>query len=246
MTSQFKLIIEKIKTDKNVQVAVASIAAATVLVIGGTSYYLSRSEAQNQSKDPRQTYRRVASIRSNRYEKTRKVDSDLKIDDKLVELLNSALSSSDTSRDKTSAISAKSSEIRNNLDSSQSTRSSQSDDSSVAQTVASESRHDSSIQLVGSAASAESNKPTESIEASESIDSSKSIESTESRAKKENEAKDKLKSRIFKTRSGKKKSRSDDQIDLNDGQKRIERTEKVSSDSWNDEDVVEDINLARR
>ena len=86
----------------------------------------------------------------------------------------------------------------------------------------------------------------ESIEASESIESSKSIESTESRAKKENEAKDKLKSRIFKTRSGEKKSRSDDQIDLNDGQKRIERTEKVSSDSWNDEDVVEDINLAKR
>ena len=245
MTSQFKLIIEKIKTDKNVRVAVASIAAATVLVIGETTYYLSRSESQNQSKDLRQTYRRAASIRSNSYEKTRKVDSDLKIDDKLVESLNSALSSSDTSRDKNSTSSVKSSETRDNLDSSQSTRSSQSEDSS-AQTVASESRHDSSIQLVGSAASAESNKPTESIEASESIESSKPIESTGSRAKKETESKDKLKSRIFKTRSGKKKSRSDDQIDWNDGQKRIERTEKVSSDSWNDEDVVEDINLARR
>lgn len=241
MTSQFKLIIEKIKTDKNVRVAVASIAAATVLVIGGTTYYLSRSEAQNQSKDQRQTYLRAASIKSNRYEKTRKVDSDLKIDDKLVESLNSALSSSDTSRDKTSDSSVKSSETRNDQDSSQSTRSSQSDNSSVYQTVSSESRHDNSTQPVGSSA------PTESTGSIESVEPTKPVESTESSVKKVSETnKDKLKSRIFKTRSDKKRSRSEDQIDWNDGQKRIEKTEKVSSDSWNDEDVVEEINLARR
>ena len=223
MTSQFNSIIEKIKTDKNVQVAVASIAAASVLVIGGTTYYL------NQSQPTNETYKKVASIGRERYEKIRKdKESDLKIDDKLVDSINSVTSSTSSNR---------LSEQKNSSDSSNQTHSSSDSfrsevSSSVTPTLTSEST--STSESVES-----SNQYEESSNLSKTEDSNdRSVSNADQSSKKDNN----LKKKEFSSRYiHKRNRRSTDQSDWNDGQPEKRRSDLVSGDNWNDEDVVEEI-----
>ena len=223
MTNQFNSIIEKIKTDKNVQVAVASIAAASVLVIGGTTYYL------NQSQPTNETYKKVASIGRERYEKIRKdKESDLKIDDKLVDSINSATSSTSSNR---------LSEQKNSSDSSNQTHSSSDSfrsevSSSVTPTLTSEST--STSESVES-----SNQYEESSNLSKTEDSNdRSVSNADQSSKKDNN----LKKKEFSSRYiHKRNRRSTDQSDWNDGQPEKRRSDLVSGDNWNDEDVVEEI-----
>lgn len=221
MTSQFKSIIEKIKTDKNVQVAVASIAAATVLVISGTMYYVS----QTQQQTGEQTYKKAASIGSEKYEKVRKdEESDTKIDDKLVESISSTTSSpsSNSSNSNTSTNSSSSSSrtssssnsqsVTQNNQSSQSTQSAQSNDSSSAADTTSANTEDNRKE--------DSSRKTESKSKSESVKKSPSRRSSRSK-------------------------RSADQSDWDENQSETRKSEEVSGDNWNDEDSVEELNLQR-
>lgn len=224
MTSQFKSIIEKIKTDKNVQVAVASIAAATVLVIGGTMYYVS----QTQQQTGEQTYKKAASIGSEKYEKVRKdEESDTKIDDKLVESISSTTSSS-------SSNSSNSSNSNNstNSSSSSSRTSSSSNSQSVTQT----------------------NQSSQSTQSTQSNDSSSTAETTsantEDNRKEDSSRKTESKSKsesVKKSSSGRssRSKRSADQSDWDENQSETRKSEEVSGDNWNDEDSVEELNLQR-
>lgn len=218
MTSQFKSIIEKIKTDKNVQVAVASIAAATVLVICVTTYYISQTHSQTE----RQTYKKVASVISEKYEKVRKDDtSETKIDDKLVESISSATANSSSS---SSSNAASSSDSSNSLSLSSShsqsnTQPTQSNDVS------------SNVQAVASNSEANNEEKTESDNAKE--DSSKKKES---------------KRKVVEISSNRRNSRYKrfaDQSDWDDSKPEIRKSEEVSVDNWNDEDSVEELNLHR-
>ena len=224
MTSQFKSIIEKIKTDKNVQVAVASIAAATVLVIGGTMYYVSQTHHQTGE----QTYKKAASIGSEKYEKVRKdEESDTKIDDKLVESISSTTSSS-------SSNSSNSSNSNNstNSSSSSSRTSSSSNSQSVTQTNQSSQSsqstqsNDSSSTAETTSANTEDNRKEDSSRKTESKSKSESVKKSSSR-----------RSSRFK--------RSADQSDWDENQSETRKSEEVSGDNWNDEDSVEELNLQR-
>lgn len=218
MTSQFKSIIEKIKTDKNVQVAVASIAAATVLVIGGTMYYVSQTHHQTGE----QTYKKAASIGSEKYEKVRKdEESDTKIDDKLVESISST----------TSSPSGNSSNSNNSTNSSSSSSgtSSSSNSQSVTQTNQSSQStqsNDSSSAAETTSANAEDNRKEDSSGKTESKSKSESVKKSSSR------------------RSSRSK-RSTDQSDWDENQSETRKSEEVSGDNWNDEDSVEELNLQR-
>ncbi len=227
MTSQFKSIIEKIKTDKNVQVAVASIAAATVLVIGGTIYYIS----QTQSQIADQTYKTVTSVGSKKYEKVRNDDaSDVKLDDKLVESISSANSSysstavnprasNDSSLSFTnSAQSNQSTNSTNSTQSTQSNQSTRSDDSSRFQEVSSNSKEDYKDRVESD---------------SEKKDSSKT-KGSETKVPE-----------IYSNRKNSKSKRSTDQSDWESGDTERVKSEEVFSDNWNDEDSVEELNLHR-
>ena len=224
MTSQFKSIIEKIKTDKNVQVAVASIAAATVLVIGGTMYYVSQTHHQTGE----QTYKKAASIESEKYEKVRKdEESDTKIDDKLVESISSTTSSS-------SSNSSNSSNSTNSSSSSSGTSSS-SNSQSVTQTNQSSQStqsNDSSSAAETTSANTEDNRKEDSSRKTESKSKSKSKSKSES---------------VKKSSSGKssRSKRSADQSDWDENQSETRKSEEVSGDNWNDEDSVEELNLQR-
>lgn len=218
MTSQFKSIIEKIKTDKNVQVAVASIAAATVLVIGGTMYYVS----QTQQQTGEQTYKKAASIGSEKYEKVRKdEESDTKIDDKLVESISPTTSSS--------SINSSNSNNSTNSSSSSSGTSSSSNSQSVTQTNQSSQStqsNDSSSAAETTSANAEDNRKEDSSRKTESKSKSESVKKSSSR------------------RSSRSK-RSADQSDWDENQSETRKSEEVSGDNWNDEDSVEELNLQR-
>lgn len=218
MTSQFKLIIEKIKTDKNVQVAVASIAAATVLVIGGTMYYVS----QTQQQTGEQTYKKAASIGSEKYEKVRKdEESDTKIDDKLVESISSTTSSpsSNSSNSNTSTNSSSSSSGTSSSSNSQSvTQTNQSSQSTQS--------NDSSSAAETTSANTEDNRKEDSSRKTESKSKSESVKKSSSR------------------RSSRSK-RSADQSDWDENQSETRKSEEVSGDNWNDEDSVEELNLQR-
>lgn len=213
MTSQFKSIIEKIKTDKNVQVAVASIAAATVLVIDGTTYYFSQTYSQSSS----QIYKRVTSVGSKKYEKVRDNDaSDVKLDDKLVESISStnSRSSSTVVNSNSSNDSSSSSE---STQSTQSTKSDRSDDSNV-QEVSSDSKEDYKDHVESDRRKKDSSKTKES--------ETKVLE-------------------IYSNRKNSKSKRSTDQSDWGDGETERTKSEEVSSDNWNDEDSIEELNLHR-
>lgn len=213
MISQFKSIIEKIKTDKNVQVAVASIAAATVLVIGGTTYYFSQTYSQSSS----QIYKRVTSVGSKKYEKVRDNDaSDVKLDDKLVESISSTNSrlSSTVVNSNSSNDSSSSSE---STQSTQSTKSDRSDDSNV-QEVSSDSKEDYKDRVESDSRKKDSSKTKES--------ETKVLE-------------------IYSNRKNSKSKRSTDQSDWGDGETERTKSEEVSSDNWNDEDSIEELNLHR-
>lgn len=218
MTSQFKSIIEKIKTDKNVQVAVASIAAATVLVIGGTMYYVSQTHHQTDE----QTYKKAASIGSEKYEKVRKdEESDTKIDDKLVESISSTTSSS-------SSNSSNSNNSTNSSFSSSGTSSS-SNSQSVTQTNQSSQStqsNDSSSAAETTSANTEDNRKEDSSRKTESKSKSESVKKSSS------------------GRSSRSK-RSADQSDWDENQSETRKSEEVSGDNWNDEDSVEELNLQR-
>lgn len=223
MTSQFKSIIEKIKTDKNVQVAVASIAAATVLVIGGTMYYVSQTHHQTDE----QTYKKAASIGSEKYEKVRKdEESDTKIDDKLVESISSTTSSSSSN--------SSNSNNSTNSSSSSSGTSSSSNSQSVTRT----------------------NQSSQSSQSTQSNDSSSAAETTSANTEdnrkedssRKTESKSKSKSESVKKSSSRKSSRSKrsaDQSDWDENQSETRKSEEVSGDNWNDEDSVEELNLQR-
>lgn len=218
MTSQFKSIIEKIKTDKNVQVAVASIAAATVLVIGGTMYYVSQTHHQTDE----QTYKKAASIGSEKYEKVRKdEESDTKIDDKLVESISSTTSSS----------SSNSSNSNNSTNSSSS--SSRTSSSSNSQSVTQTNQSSQSTQSNDSSSAAETTSAN--TEDNRKEDSSRK---TESKSKSES---------VKKSSSGRssRSKRSADQSDWDENQSETRKSEEVSGDNWNDEDSVEELNLQR-
>lgn len=220
MTSQFKSIIEKIKTDKNVQVAVASIAAATVLVIGGTMYYVSQTHHQTGE----QTYKKAASIGSEKYEKVRKdEESDTKIDDKLVESISST----------TSSPSGNSSNSNNSTNSSSS--SSGTSSSSNSQNVTQTNQSSQSTQSNDSSSAAETTSAN--TEDNRKEDSSRK---TESKSKSKSESVKKSSSR----RSSRSK-RSADQSDWDENQSETRKSEEVSGDNWNDEDSVEELNLQR-
>lgn len=218
MTSQFKSIIEKIKTDKNVQVAVASIAAATVLVIGGTMYYVS----QTHHKTGEQTYKKAASIGSEKYEKVRKdEESDTKIDDKLVESISSTTSSSSSN--------SSNSNNSTNSSSSSSGTSSSSNSQSVTQTNQSSQStqsNDSSSAAETTSANTEDNRKEDSSRKTESKSKSESVKKSSS------------------GRSSRSK-RSADQSDWDENQSETRKSEEVSGDNWNDEDSVEELNLQR-
>ena len=220
MTSQFKSIIEKIKTDKNVQVAVASIAAATVLVIGGTMYYVSQTHHQTDE----QTYNKAASIGSEKYEKVRKdEESDTKIDDKLVESISSTTSSSSSN--------SSNSNNSTNSSSSSSGTSSSSNSQSVTQTnqsTQSTQSNDSSSAAETTSANTEDNRKEDSSR------------KTESKSKSKSES-------VKKSSSGKssRSKRSADQSDWDENQSETRKSEEVSGDNWNDEDSVEELNLQR-
>lgn len=221
MTSQFKSIIEKIKTDKNVQVAVASIAAATVLVIGGTMYYVS----QTQQQTGEQTYKKSASIGSEKYEKVRKdEESDTKIDDKLVESISPTTSSS-------SINSSNSSNSNNSTNSSSS--SSGTSSSSNSQNVTQTNQSSQSTQSNDSSSTAETTSAN--TEDNRKEDSSRK---TESKSKSES---------VKKSSSGRssRSKRSADQSDWDENQSETRKSEEVSGDNWNDEDSVEELNLQR-
>lgn len=221
MTSQFKSIIEKIKTDKNVQVAVASIAAATVLVIGGTMYYVSQTHHQTGE----QTYKKAASIGSEKYEKVRKdEESDTKIDDKLVESISSTTSSS-------SSNSSNSSNSNNSTNSSSS--SSRTSSSSNSQSVTQTNQSSQSTQSNDSSSTAETTSAN--TEDNRKEDSSRK---TESKSKSES---------VKKSSSGRssRSKRSADQSDWDENQSETRKSEEVSGDNWNDEDSVEELNLQR-
>ena len=223
MTSQFKSIIEKIKTDKNVQVAVASIAAATVLVIGGTMYYVS----QTQQQTGEQTYKKAASIGSEKYEKVRKdEESDTKIDDKLVESISPTTSSS-------SINSSNSSNSNNSTNSSSS--SSGTSSSFNSQNVTQTNQSSQSTQSNDSSSAAETTSAN--TEDNRKEDSSRK---TESKSKSKSESVKKSSSR----RSSRSK-RSADQSDWDENQSETRKSEEVSGDNWNDEDSVEELNLQR-
>lgn len=220
MTSQFKSIIEKIKTDKNVQVAVASIAAATVLVIGGTTYYISQTHSQTEG----QTYKKVASVGSEKYEKVRKDDaSDVKIDDKLVESISPATSSASNASGTSSSS--------NNSSSS----SSSSSNSSNSQTTATQSN--------------QSNDTSSDVRATSVNSEDDSKETTESDIRKEDSSKKKeSKTKVVEISSNRRNvrsKRSEDQSDWDDGKPERRKSEEVSGDNWNDEDSVEELNLHR-
>lgn len=220
MTSQFKSIIEKIKTDKNVQVAVASIAAATVLVIGGTMYYVSQTHHQTDE----QTYKKAASIGSEKYEKVRKdEESDTKIDDKLVESISSTTSSSSsnssnsnnsTNSSSSSSGTSSSSNSQSVTQSSQSTQSTQSNDSSSAAETTSANTEDNRKEDSSRKTESKSKSKSESVKKSSSVKSSRS-------------------------------KRSADQSDCDENQSETRKSEEVSGDNWNDEDSVEELNLQR-
>lgn len=218
MTSQFKSIIEKIKTDKNVQVAVASIAAATVLVIGGTMYYVSHTHHQTGE----QTYKKAASIGSEKYEKVRKdEESDTKIDDKLVESISSTTSSSSSN--------SSNSNNSTNSSSSSSGTSSSSNSQSVTQTNQSSQStqsNDSSSAAETTSANTEDNRKEDSSRKTESKSKSGSVKKSSS------------------GRSSRSK-RSADQSDWDENQSETRKSEEVSGDNWNDEDSVEELNLQR-
>lgn len=218
MTSQFKSIIEKIKTDKNVQVAVASIAAATVLVIGGTMYYVSQTHQQSGE----QTYKKAASIGSEKYEKVRKdEESDTKIDDKLVESISSTTSSpsSNSSNSNTSTNSSSSSSGTSSSSNSQSvTQTNQSSQSTQS--------NDSSSAAETTSANTEDDRKEDSSRKTESKSKSESVKKSSSR------------------RSSRSK-RSADQSDWDENQSETRKSEEVSGDNWNDEDSVEELNLQR-
>ena len=228
MTSQFNSIIEKIKTDKNVQVAVASIAAATVLVISGTTYYISQSHSQATD----QTYKKVVSIgseKSERYEKLRKDDAfDTRIDDKLLESISSATSSSSNSSSIDSSSTVDSSSFRSNSSLTQSNQESQSSSSSEVQTISSDTRQETSERSNDQSETSES--PTTSVE-------------KENPSKKE-ASKPKVLERRSTKRSVRSK-RSTDQSDWNNGQNETKKPDTVTGDNWNDEDVIEEINTDR-
>ena len=217
MTSQFKSIIEKIKTDKNVQVAVASIAAATVLVIGGTIYYIS----QTQSQTADQTYKTVTSVGSKKkYEKVRNDDtSDVKLDDKLVESISYANSKSSSTavNSNSSDGSSSSSESTQSTQSTQFNKSDRSDDSNV-QEVSSDSKEDYKDHVESDSEKKDSSKTKES--------ETKVLE-------------------IYSNRKNSKSKRSTDQSDWGDGETEKTKSEEVSSDNWNDEDSIEELNLHR-
>lgn len=221
MTSQFKSIIEKIKTDKNVQVAVASIAAATVLVIGGTMYYVSQTHHQTDE----QTYKKAASIGSEKYEKVRKdEESDTKIDDKLVESISSTTSSSsgNSSNSNNSTNSSSSSSRTSSSSNSQSvTQTNQSSQSSQ-----STRSNDSSSTAETTSANTEDNRKEDSSRKTESKSKSESVKKSSS------------------GRSSRSK-RSADQSDWDENQSETRKSEEVSGDNWNDEDSVEELNLQR-
>lgn len=227
MTSQFKSIIEKIKTDKNVQVAVASIAAATVLVIGGTIYYIS----QTQSQIADQTYKTVTSVGSKKYEKVRNDDaSDVKLDDKLVESISSANSSYSST-----AVNPRAS-----------------NDSSLSFTNSAQSNQ--SINSTNSTQSTQSNQSTRSDDSSRFQEvSSNSKEDYKDRVESDSEKKDSSKTKgsetkvpeIYSNRKNSKSKRSTDQSDWESGDTERVKSEEVSSDNWNDEDSVEELNLHR-
>lgn len=218
MTSQFKSIIEKIKTDKNVQVAVASIAAATVLVIGGTMYYVSQTHHQTGE----QTYKKAASIGSEKYEKVRKdEESDTKIDDKLVESISSTTSSSSSN--------SSNSNNSTNSSSSSSGTSSSSNSQSVTQTNQSSQStqsNDSSSAAETTSANTEDNRKEDSSRKTESKSKSESVKKSSS------------------GRSSRSK-RSADQSDWDENQSETRKSEEVSGDNWNYEDSVEELNLQR-
>lgn len=218
MTSQFKSIIEKIKTDKNVQVAVASIAAATVLVIGGTMYYVSQTQQQTSE----QTYKKAVSIGSEKYEKVRKdEESDTKIDDKLVESISSTTSSlsSNSSNSNTSTNSSSSSSGTSSSSNSQSvTQTNQSSQSTQS--------NDSSSAAETTSANTEDNRKEDSSRKTESKSKSESVKKSSGR------------------RSSRSK-RSADQSDWDENQSETRKSEEVSGDNWNDEDSVEELNLQR-
>lgn len=218
MTSQFKSIIEKIKTDKNVQVSVASIAAATVLVIGGTMYYVSQTHQQSGE----QTYKKAASIGSEKYEKVRKdEESDTKIDDKLVESISSTTSSpsSNSSNSNTSTNSSSSSSGTSSSSNSQSvTQTNQSSQSTQS--------NDSSSAAETTSANTEDDRKEDSSRKTESKSKSESVKKSSSR------------------RSSRSK-RSADQSDWDENQSETRKSEEVSGDNWNDEDSVEELNLQR-
>lgn len=221
MTSQFKSIIEKIKTDKNVQVAVASIAAATVLVIGGTMYYVSQTRHQTGE----QTYKKAASIGSEKYEKVRKdEESATKIDDKLVESISSTTSSS-------SSNSSNSSNSNNSTNSSSS--SSRTSSSSNSQSVTQTNQSSQSTQSNDSSSAAETTSAN--TEDNRKEDSSRK---TESKSKSES---------VKKSSSGRssRSKRSADQSDWDENQSETRKSEEVLGDNWNDEDSVEELNLQR-
>ena len=221
MTSQFKSIIEKIKTDKNVQVAVASIAAATVLVIGVAMYYVSQTQQQTSE----QTYKKAASIGSEKYEKVRKdEESDTKIDDKLVESISSTTSSS-------SSNSSNSSNSNNSTNSSSS--SSRTSSSSNSQSVTQTNQSSQSTQSNDSSSTAETTSAN--TEDNRKEDSSRK---TESKSKSES---------VKKSSSGRssRSKRSADQSDWDENQSETRKSEEVSGDNWNDEDSVEELNLQR-
>lgn len=230
MTSQFKSIIEKIKTDKNVQVAVASIAAATVLVIGGTIYYIS----QTQSQIADQTYKTVTSVGSKKYEKVRNDDaSDVKLDDKLVESISSANSSYSSTAVNPRASNDSSLSFTNSAQSNQSTNSTNSTQSTQ---------------------STQSNQSTRSDDSSRFQEvSSNSKEDYKDRVESDSEKKDSSKTKgsetkvpeIYSNRKNSKSKRSTDQSDWESGDTERVKSEEVSSDNWNDEDSVEELNLHR-
>lgn len=222
MTSQFKSIIEKIKTDKNVQVAVASIAAATVLVISGTMYYVSQTHHQTDE----QTYKKAVSIGSEKYEKVRKdEESDTKIDDKLVESISSTTSSS-------SSNSSSSNNSTNSSSSSSGTLS-----SSNSQSVTQTNQSSQSTQSNDSSSAAETTSAN--TEDNRKEDSSRKTES-KSKSKSKSES-------VKKSSSGKssRSKRSADQSDWDENQSETRKSEEVSGDNWNDEDSVEELNLQR-
>lgn len=228
MTSQFKSIIEKIKTDKNVQVAVASIAAATVLVIGGTMYYVSHTHHQTGE----QTYKKAASIGSEKYEKVRKdEESDTKIDDKLVESISSTTSSSSSN--------SSNSNNSTNSSSSSSGTSSSSNSQSVTQTNQSSQSSQSSQSTQSNDSSSAAETTSANTEDNRKEDSSRKTES-KSKSKSKSES-------VKKSSSGKssRSKRSADQSDWDENQSETRKSEEVSGDNWNDEDSVEELNLQR-